>query len=73
MWCLKFKYVVPEIQSNAVYQGEFVTGDYNLFTALQQNLSNHKFKTDSQHAKCYYTKINMHPRNGTASHAEQDI
>jgi hypothetical protein len=38
--------VVPEIQSNALYQGEFVTGDYNLFTALQKNLGNHRIKDD---------------------------
>ena len=33
-----------EIQNNAVYQGEIVAGDDNLFRALQQNVGNHKFK-----------------------------
>jgi len=27
-------------------KGDFFTGDYNLFTALQQNLGNHKIKDD---------------------------
>jgi hypothetical protein len=63
---------VFEIESNAVYQVKFCTGDCNLFTALQHNLGNHKFKDDGD-MQTVDTMINRHPRAETGNYTEQEI